>query len=124
MSLAGEVTQVEKQGKGTGQQSRVTLAKGVLPGEESWVSGLYGTRLRMGGGTHCPPIRAGRSTELVFKCALEDRLLSMEEFETCAYVAEMATPAACSENEDGLPPFMPENDGSVAAATPDDRLRL
>lgn len=93
----GQVTQREKAGHGTGSGAQVTLAnwKRDAPGS-GWVAGQYGTRLVMKGGMHCPPIGTGRRVELLFHCATEDRLLAVEEFETCVYVAELATPAACS----------------------------
>ena len=68
---------------------------------------------------------AGRSTEIVFVCSTIDRLLSVEEFETCAYVAELATPAACStESEGALPPYMgAEATAGGGTVAMDDRFR-
>ena len=46
-------------------------------------------------GTYCQPIKRGRSTEIHFACGIEDKILSVEEFETCNYKVEMESPAAC-----------------------------
>ena len=46
-------------------------------------------------GTYCQPIKRGRSTEIHFACGIEDKILSVEEFETCNYKVEMLSPAAC-----------------------------
>jgi protein kinase C substrate 80K-H len=46
-------------------------------------------------GAYCQPIRRGRSTEIHFTCGTKDKILSVEEFETCVYKLEMETPAAC-----------------------------
>ena len=58
-------------------------------------------RLVMAGGQHCPPIGTGRKTLVSFECGEEDKLLRVEEFETCVYVAEMLTPAACKSRPKG-----------------------
>ena len=46
-------------------------------------------------GAYCAPISKGRSTEIHFTCGLNDKILSVEEFETCVYKIEMESPAAC-----------------------------
>ena len=76
-----EVTQKENGAR----RSSISLGKG--PQGNSWAPGQRGQRLVMAGGAHCPPIRTGRKTEIIFKCGEVDQLLRVEEFETCVYGA-------------------------------------
>ena len=61
-----------------------------------WIQGQRGKRLVMENGQWCQPVSRGRKTEIDFRCGLSDKLLSVEEFETCTYVVEFETPAACA----------------------------
>jgi protein kinase C substrate 80K-H len=77
--------------------TKVSLAGGK-PSEARWEPADGGGRkLVMYGGTHCPPIKDNRATEITFACALVDRLRAVEEFETCRYTAILETPLACTD---------------------------
>jgi hypothetical protein len=52
------------------------------------------SKMRFSGGSVCWNGPA-RSMRLDFECGAKDELLSIDEPEKCAYVARMATPAAC-----------------------------
>ena len=43
------------------------------------------------------PVSRGRITHVEFGCGLIDKVVSVEEFETCTYIVEFTTPAACIE---------------------------
>jgi hypothetical protein len=115
-----EVTQQEKAGHGTGQSSRVSLAHvdwGAAAGE--WAAGLRGTRLVMRGGDHCAPIGAGRRVEILFFCAAEDRLLAVEEYETCTAAARASHMSCNGEEEEAQlrpPPALHESPGANSEA--------
>eukprot|EP01052_Picozoa_sp_SAG31_P016937 SAG31_NODE_1140_length_9701_cov_43.848261_7_plen_107_part_00 len=76
-----------------GTAAAVVLAR-VQPAAAVWKAGV----LFMGGGANCPG-HGARSIEVLFRCGVEDALISVEEFETCHYTALFETPAAC-ENPD------------------------
>eukprot|EP01047_Picozoa_sp_COSAG01_P100877 COSAG01_NODE_30674_length_611_cov_1.646484_2_plen_95_part_01 len=70
------------------------------PAAGEWAAGLRGTRLVMRGGDHCAPIRAGRRVEILFFCAAEDRLLAVEEYETCTAAARAPHMSCTGEEEE------------------------